>query len=381
MYRITDTSNRVEPVRYAMIGGGPGAFFAPYHRLAARMSGQWQLVAGAFSSDAGRNHAAGRNLGVGDDRIYTDAEALVRGEAGRPDAAEAAVVVTPNHLHATACRTLLRAGLHVVCDKPLAISIQEGDELVSLAAAQERILGVTYTYLGFPMVREARARIARGDVGQVRMVYCEYLQEWLGQDEEALGAKHAAWRMDPSRAGPTGTLGDVGTHAFALSEYLAGEEVVSLNAALDTFVEGRQLDDNDIVTLRYESGARGLIWATQVAPGHRNGLRCKVIGTKASLEWCQEQPERLWIGDLGGADRILYRGQSEMLETATNTLPAGNPEGYMEALALLYDEYAAAIRGSTATSGTPMAREGARGLRFIDACLKSSRAQGNKSAL
>ena len=382
MYRLASDLVKRERVPVAMIGGGAGSFFAPYHRAAMRLSGRWDLVAGAFSSDPDRSKAAGDALGIAPDRVDADVHDLVRRERERPDGARAVAVVTPNHLHFEACRAAIEAGLGVICDKPLVNGIEEARTLARMARANGTFFGMTYTYCGFPLVREARTRVLAGDVGEVRFAYAEYLQEWVADRPENLGAKYGAWRADPAKAGPTGTLGDVGTHAFNLLEFVTGRRTDRISATMLTTVPGRMLDDCDVVQLRFEGGPSGLIWASQAAPGHRNGLRFKIVGSQGSLEWAQEAPETLRIGRLGQPDSILHRGQRGMTAEGGGevTLPAGNPEGYLEALAILYTDFAEAIGSATEAPTAhyphPGVVEGLRGVAFCEAALASSRAEG-----
>jgi predicted dehydrogenase len=379
-YKLASDLDRWKRLPIGMIGGGRGSFFAPYHRAALRLSGRWSLDAGVFSSDRPRSIEAAQALGVEADRTYETVGALAKGESSRSDGIRAAAVVTPNYLHFDACKTLIEHGLGVICDKPLVNSLEEARVLRQLAQKNGVFFGMTYTYCGYPMVREARQLIQQRSIGDIRFVYVEYLQEWLADEPENLGAKASGWRTDPSKAGPTGTLGDVGTHAFNLAEFVTAAKATELSANLMTTVSGRSLDDNDIVQLRFDGGFSGLLWATQAAPGHRNGLRIKVVGTTGSLEWRQELPETLLIGELGQPDRILYRGQRVMTASGATqtTLPAGNPEGYHEALAILYCDFADAIEspGEKSSFPFPSLEDGVRGVALCDASLRSSAGHG-----
>lgn len=376
-YKLASDLDNPPRFSVGMIGGGRGSFFAPYHRAAMRLSGRWNLAAGVFSSDRTRSLEAADALGVARDRTYETVADLAKAETSRQDGIRVATVVTPNHLHFDACKTLLEHGLGVICDKPLVNSVWEAEVLAGLARETGAFFGMTYTYCGFPMVREARARIADGEIGDVRFVYVEYLQEWLTEEPDT---KAGRWRVDPSMAGPTGTLGDVGTHAFNLAEFVTNSRVSDLSANLMTMTAGRALDDNDVLQLRFETGARGLLWATQAAPGHRNCLRIKVVGSKGSIEWRQEAPETLLIGELRQPDRILHRGQAAMTPAGASqtTLPAGNPEGYNEALAILYSDFADAIEspGTSPAFPYPGIEEGVRGVAMCDAAIRSSENEG-----
>lgn len=380
VYKLASDLDRWKRLPLGMIGGGRGSFFGPYHRAAQRLSGRWTLAAGVFSSDRPTSLAAAEALGVEADRTYETVGALARGESSRSDGIKAAVVITPNHLHFDACKTLIQHGMGVICDKPLVNSLEEARELRQLAERHGVFFGMTYTYTGYPMVREARQLVGQGSLGDIRFVYVEYLQEWLADKPENLGAKAGGWRTDPAKAGPTGTLGDVGTHAFNLAEFMTASKVTELSANLMTMVPGRALDDNDIIQLRFDRGFSGLLWATQAAPGHRNCLRIKIIGTTGSIEWRQDVPESLLIGELGQPDRTLYRGQRTMTEVGAgqSTLPAGNPEGYHEALAILYSDFADALEapGEEAPFPYPTLEDGLRGIALCDASLRSSSARG-----
>lgn len=380
MHRLTDDIPKQKRFKAGMIGGGKGAFFAGYHRAAMRLSNRFDIVAGAFSSDPGVCLEAGEALGLEPGRTYTSYQEMVRHEVAREDPIDVAIVVTPNHLHFEPCRLLLEAGIPVICDKPLVNSLAEARELVRIADDADTFFAVTYTYCGYPMVRDARARILGGELGEVRFMYVEYLLEWLANDPTKLGAKGGLWRGDPTKAGPTGALGDVGTHAFNMLEFLSGRRCTGVNAKLSNAVPGWALDDTDVVQLEFDSGIDGLLWASLAAPGHRNGLRFKIVGTKASLTWSQEAPETLLMGRLGQADLTYRRGQLDMTSQGLDSvsLPAGNPEAYLEALANLYADYATALEAGPnwrSCPGVPIAdvREGLRGVALSEVCLESSR--------
>jgi predicted dehydrogenase len=362
-----------------MVGGGRGAFFAGYHRAAMRLCNRYDIVAGAFSSDPTLCREAGESFGVSEDRIYADFRQMAQNEARREDRIDVAIIVTPNHLHFEPCKLFLEAGIPVICDKPLVNDLDEARELVRLAEKNGTFFAVTYTYTGYPMVRDAKARIRNGELGEIRFMYVEYLLEWLAEGTSNLGAKSSSWRVDPAKAGPTGVVGDIGTHAFNMLEFLSGRRCEGLNAKLTSRTPGWPLDDNAVVQLEFEGGADGLLWVGLAAPGHRNGLRFKIVGTKASLEWKQEAPETLLLGRLGEADVIYRRGQRDMTPEgkASVSLPAGNPEAYLEALAILYADYAKALeagpnwRTSLVTPVTDV-HDGLRGVALSKACLDSN---------
>lgn len=286
-------------LRLGMVGGGRGAFIGAVHRIAARLDDRWELVAGALSSDPERAKASGEDLLLKPDRIYGDFNEMARRERRLKDGIDAVTIVTPNHAHAAAARAFLKAGIHVICDKPLTTTRREADQLAKLARESGLVFAVTHNYTGYPLVRQARAMVQSGELGAIRVVQVEYAQDWLATRVEETGSKQAEWRTDPARSGPAGAVGDIGTHAFNLAEFIVGDEVASLSAELHTFVEGRRLDDNAHMMLRFASGAKGMLWCSQVAAGLENGLRIRVYGEKAGLEWHQENPNYLTVSPLG----------------------------------------------------------------------------------
>ena len=378
MYGLTGDIPRRKRIRAGMIGGGKGSFFASYHRAAMRISDRYQIVAGAFSSDPELCREAGEAFEIEPKRSYISYRDLIAHEAARDDRIDVAIVVTPNHLHFEPCRLLLEAGIPVICDKPLVNQIDEARELLKIAQKNDTFFGMTYTYTGYPMVRDARARIQAGELGEIRFMYIEYLLEWLAEGPAKVGAKGGAWRQDPQKAGPTGALGDIGTHAFNMLEFLSGKRCTSLNAKLSSRVPGWVLDDTAVVQLEFDGGAEGLLWASLAAPGHRNALSFKIVGTKASLEWKQETPDTIWLGRLGQADMIYHRGQRDMTPEGMESvsLPAGNPEAYLEALAYLYVGFAQALEAGPnwrKANVSPIAdlKEGFRGVALSHASLQS----------
>jgi predicted dehydrogenase len=368
------------PIRLGMVGGGQGAFIGAVHRIAARLDGHFQLVAGALSSQPARAKASAAELGLAPDRAYATFAEMAKAESKRSDGIEAVAVVTPNHLHFAAAKAFLEAGIHVICDKPLTATLEDAEALAQAASASGRIFVLTHNYTGYAMVRQAREMVAAGALGALRVVQVEYVQEWLTERLEETGQKQAAWRTDPTRSGAGGCVGDIGTHAYNLARFVSGLEVDQLAAELTTFVGGRALDDNVGVLLRFSGGARGMLWATQVAPGNENGLRLRLYGSKGGLEWEQEVPDHLWFTPFGEPKRLLTRGSAAAGEGAKRVtrVPAGHPEGYLEGFANLYAEAAAAIRAARdgrptpADVSFPTIADGLEGMRFIDACLRSS---------
>jgi len=370
-------------IRLGMVGGGRDAFIGAVHRIAARLDDQYVLVAGALSSDPTRARQSALELGLTPDRAYGDFKAMAVAEAAREDGIEVVAIVTPNHLHAPVAAAFLQAGIHVICDKPLATTVAEARDLVRLTKQTGKLFAVTYNYTGYPMVRQARAMIAAGELGGIRVVQVEYVQDWLTERLEATGQKQAAWRTDPAQAGAGGALGDIGTHAYHLACFVTGLTLDSLCADLTTFVSGRRLDDNAQIMLRFQGGARGALWASQVAPGNENGLRLRVYGTKGGLQWHQENPNELWHSALGQPPRRLTRGGPGAGPSATRVtrIPAGHPEGYLEGFATIYTEVGHAIRAARHRKKPdgevlfPSVEDGLHGVEFIDAAVKSS-AQG-----
>ncbi|WP_349261173.1 Gfo/Idh/MocA family oxidoreductase [Povalibacter sp.] len=365
-----------------MIGGGRGAFIGAVHRMASRLDDRYELVAGAFSSDAQRSRDSGADLHLASDRCYATLEEMVSRERQRADRVDAIAIVTPNHLHYRAAKLCLDAGFHVICDKPLTTTLEDAEDLVSTAESVRRVFAVTYNYSGYPLVRQARQMIAEGLLGDLRVAQIEYAQDWLATDLETAGNKQAAWRVDPQRSGVAGAIGDIGTHAFHLAEFITGVQVAKLAADLSTQVTGRRLDDNGQMLLRFANGASGSLWASQVAPGNENGLRVRLYGSKAGIEWSQEHPNQLRFAPLGEQPRFITRGGAGLGRSATaaSRVPSGHPEGYIEAFAQIYSDTAdlilAANQGRAAGEGAllvPTVSDGLRGVRFIHAAVESSR--------
>ncbi|MGE3832051.1 MAG: Gfo/Idh/MocA family protein [Parvibaculaceae bacterium] len=371
-------------IRLGMIGGGQGAFIGAVHRLAARMDDQYEFVAGALSSTPARARASGRELGLAKDRIYTDYQEMAAAESQRDDGIEAVAIVTPNNIHVPAAKAFIEAGSHVICDKPLSVSLKEAKSLETLLKKNRGIVfALTHNYSGYPMIRHAREMIARGDLGQIRIVQAEYPQDWLTEDIENSGQKQAAWRTDPKQSGG-GAIGDIGTHAYQLGCFVTGLTAREVAAEMMTFVKGRKVDDNVNALLRYRGGARGMLWASQVAPGNENGLRLRVYGTKGGLDWVQADPNYLWFTPFGQEKRLITRGGAGAGGAAARVtrVPPGHPEGYLEGFANIYTEAARAIKarrsGKRADKEVlfPGIADGVAGMAFIEACKKSSARNG-----
>ena len=371
-------------IRLGMVGGGEGAFIGAVHRLAARMDDHYTFVAGALSATPDKAKRSGEALGLDPSRNYPDFETMAREEAKRADGIEAVAIVTPNHMHAGPVLAFLKAGVHVICDKPLTTSLAEAKKLQAAVEKSGRVFALTHNYTGYPLVRQAREMVKAGELGDIRLVQVEYPQEWLTENLEDSGQKQADWRVDPTRSGAGGCIGDIGTHAYNLADFITGLEVKELSAELTTFVKGRRLDDNCQVSLRYANGARGTLWASQVAPGNENGLRIRVYGSKGGLEWVQANPNYLMHTPFGKNMQIITRGGPGAGPAAgrMTRIPNGHPEGYLEAFANIYTEAAHAIRAARAGKKPPKdvlfptIADGVKGLAFIEAAVASSAKDG-----
>jgi predicted dehydrogenase len=376
-------------IRLGMVGGGRDAFIGAVHRIASRIDDQYELVAGCFSSDPQKSAASGADLGVDANRTYADFTEMAIKEAKRKDGIEVVAIVTPNHMHAPVALQFLKRGIHVICDKPLTATLPEAKKLAKAAETSGVIFALTHNYTGYPMIRQAKAMVAAGDLGDIRLVQVEYAQDWLAEPLEASGQKQADWRTDPARSGAGGSTGDIGTHAFNLANFVSGLTLDTLAADLQSFVPGRRVDDNAHVLLRYQGGARGMLWCSQVASGCENGLRLRVFGTKAGIEWAQEDPNYLWVTPFGAPRYRLTRGGAGTDPEAARLtrIPPGHPEGYLEGFANIYAEAARAIQarrdGSAldASVNFPGLKEGLEGVAFVDACVRSSKRNGAWTSL
>jgi len=369
-------------IRLGMVGGGPGAFIGAVHRIAARMDDHYELVAAALSSDAARSRSAAQDLHIAPDRAYGSYTEMAAAEAKRQDRIEVVSIVTPNNLHYPMAKAFLEAGIHVICDKPLTTTVEEALDLAALVRRSGLIFGLTHNYTGYPMVRQARQMIAEGQLGRIRVVQVEYAQDWLATPLEKTGQKQAAWRTDPAQSGAGGSLGDIGTHAYNIACFVTGLHCREIAADVSIFVPGRRLDDNAQLLLRFAEGAKGALWASQVATGSANNLRLRVYGEKAGIEWHQEEPNTLQFARLGEAPEIIRRpgpgGNSPAAQASR--IPAGHPEGYLEAFAQLYTDLAEQIVARREGRSPPPAsllvpnvEDGVEGMRFIAATLESGR--------
>lgn len=379
------TEIRQGPIRLGMVGGGKDAFIGAVHRIAARLDGEFQLVAGALSSTPERSLESGLALGLDPTRAYGSYQEMAAVESARADGIEAVAIVTPNHMHFPIAQEFLKHGIHVICDKPMTSILADAEKLAKLAGESDALFVLTHNYTGYPMIRQAREMIANGEIGTIRVVQAEYAQDWLTEAVEASGSKQAAWRTDPAQSGAGGSIGDIGTHAFNLLSFVTGLRTDELAAELHRFVPGRRVDDNAHILLRFEGGARGMLWSSQVAPGNENGLRLRIYGDRGGLEWFQEEPNKLWFTRFGEPKRLITRnGAGAGLASArVSRIPPGHPEGYLEGFANIYAEAARAIRARQAGQPIPAevvlptVRDGVDGLKFIDACVHSSTKNGS----
>lgn len=374
-------------IKMGMVGGGQGAFIGAVHRMAAALDGQIELVCGAFSSDPARSKASGEALFLPEERVYGSYEEMIIAEKALPEGErmDFVAIVTPNHIHFGPAKMALEHGFHVICDKPLCFSMEEALELESLVHQTGLLFALTHNYTGYPMVKQARAMIQAGEIGEIRKVVAEYPQGWLSTFLEGSDQKQAAWRTDPSRSGIAGAMGDIGTHAENLAEYITGLQISELCADLSTFVPGRKLDDDGNVLLRFHNGAKGVLFASQIAAGEENNLKIRVYGEKGGLEWSQMEPNTLIVRWLNNPTQLLRTGVGSLYPSANAhaRIPAGHPEGYLEAFANIYRNFAHCVQARLANTAPdpiladfPGVEDGVRGMRFIEKVVESSQRGG-----
>lgn len=373
-------------LRLGMIGGGEGAFIGAVHRIAAQLDNQYELVCGAFSSNPDRSKASGASLGLPAHRVYNSYHELFERENQLPESERVQVIsiVTPNHVHFEPTKLALQHGFHVVLDKPMTFSLAEAQELKSVVRDTGILFCLTHTYTGYPMVKEAREIIRAGKLGKIRKIYVEYPQGWLSKFEEGKDNKQAAWRTDPNQSGIAGAMGDIGTHAFNLAEYISGLQVTKLCADINIVVEGRQLDDDGAVLLKFDNGASGVLFATQIAAGEENNVKIRVYGENGGLEWQQNDANSLLIKWMDRPTEILRTGAGYLGSYAKHNTrtPSGHPEGYLEAFANLYRNFAlsvkAGIKGDEAEKewlDFPGIEDGIRGMAFIENVIASGKSE------
>jgi predicted dehydrogenase len=372
-----------QKLKMGMVGGGRDAFIGAVHRMAARLDGRIELVAGAFSSDAAKSRASGQDLGLDPSRVYPDYETMAAAESKLPESAriDFVSIVTPNNVHFPPAKAFLEAGFHVVCDKPMTYDLVEAKALSDLVKSTGKVFALTHNYTGYPMVKEAREMVRNGHLGKILKVVAEYPQGWLIQPIDAEGQKQAAWRTDPSRTGASSCIGDIGTHAENLGRYITGLKIDELCADFTTFVPGRRLEDDGNLLIRYQGGARGVLYASQVSVGEENDLSIRVYGTKASLEWHQEHPNELIVKFPDAPRKIYRRGNSYVSDVAKRftRLPFGHPEAFIEAFANIYLEAARAIEAVKQGKSTPSdidyptVEDGVLGMAFIATAVASAK--------
>ena len=368
-------------IRIGMVGGGKDAFIGGVHRIALRLDGNYELVAGSFSSNFDNSKETGKDLGLAEDRIYETYQEMAEKESARSDGIHVVAIVTPNHLHVPIAKIFAEKGIHIICDKPLALSTKEAIELKNIVENKKIIFALTHNYTGYPMVRHARSLIQKNDLGSIRVVQAEYPQDWLTTKAEDSGLKQAEWRTDPKRSGNGGCIGDIGTHAFNLIRFITGLEVDELSADIHTFVKGRLLDDNAQIMLRFKGGAKGAIWSSQVAVGNENNLKIRVFGENGGLEWRQEDPNYLYYTEFGKPTQKITRGSGSANEEANDVtrIPPGHPEGYLEGFANIYSDVYKRLFAQTnkqnydqSNDCYPTIYDGVEGMRFIETVLKSN---------
>ncbi len=372
----------MKKLKMGMVGGGTGSFIGKVHLMAASLDNQIELVCGAFSKDPQKSLRSGLEIGLGEERIYSSYDEMIEKERSLPEKVrmDFISIVTPNNTHFEPARLALEKGFHVVCDKPLAFSLEEAAKLKKLVNRTGKLLAVTYTYTGYPMIKEARHIIQSGRLGKIRKILVEYLQGWLSEAIENTGNKQAQWRTDPLQAGKSCTMGDIGIHAANLAEYVTAQAISHLCSDVATFVPGRKLDDDGSILLRFNGGARGVLTASQICTGEENALKIQVYGEKGGLEWHQMEPNSLILKWPNRPKEILRTGTSYVSEAASvhTRLPAGHPEGYIEAFANIYRNFALAVK--RLKEGKPInplfdfpgIEEGVRGMLFIEKAIESS---------
>ncbi len=365
-------------IKLGMVGGGQGAFIGAVHRIAARIDDRYQLIAGALSSDPERAAASAAELGIEAGRSYSSFTEMAKIEAKKPGGIEVVAIVTPNNLHVDAAVAFLEAGIHVICDKPLSISLAEGFRIKNSLQKSSAKFFLSHNYTGYPLIREARDMIAAGKLGRIRVVQAEYVQDWLAEPLETTGQKQATWRTDPKITGGGGAVGDIGTHAYNLLHYVTGLNAIELAADLSSHVHGRSVDDNAHIWLRFPCGAKGQLWISQIAIGNENALRLRIYGDRGGLDWEQENPNVLWFTPLGGLRQRITRGSSNLSQAASaaTRIPAGHPEGYLEAFATLYSDIADVLINQKPSDHLPNIMDGLDGMWFIEACIASSKNNG-----
>lgn len=371
-------------LRYGMVGGGPGAFIGAVHRSAAALDGEIELVAGAFSSDPEKSRRQGAELFLDESRVYGSYEEMADREAALPEGEriDFVSIVTPNHMHFPIAKAFIERGIHVVCDKPMTMTVEEAEALCRLVKEHDVVFALTHNYTGYPMVKQARELVRAGKLGEIRKVVAEYPQGWLASLIEAEGSKQAAWRTDPKQAGVSSAIGDIGSHAENLVRYVTGLELEAVCADIKTFVPGRQLEDDANLLVHFKGGARGVLYCSQISVGEENNLRIRVYGTEASLDWQQEDPNYLYVRQVNGPTQVYRRGNDylEPIARHNSRLPFGHPEAFIEAFANVYRNAGRTIAARLAGEQPqpfdldfPTVQDGAIGVHFIHTAIESGR--------
>ncbi len=367
-------------LKLGMVGGGQGAFIGGVHRIASRMDDHYELVAGCLASSPDTAHASAKELGIDAERSYDDFLSMAEKESSRDDGIDVVAIVTPNHLHYPIAESFLSKGIHVICDKPLTHNLEDAENFHKVVSSSNALFALTHNYTGYPMVRQAREMFRNGEIGELRIIQVEYAQDWLTLPIEKDGQKQASWRTDPSKAGMGGSIGDIGSHAYNLADFITGAKLEELCADISSFVPGRKNDDNAHVLLRYANNAKGMLWSSQVAPGNENALRIRVYGEKGGLSWEQENPNYLTVDIFGKAKKIIRRAGNESSDIGNRVtrIPPGHPEGYLEGFANIYADFAKQISAFQNSQKpdeelllVPTIDDGLKGVKFITSVVES----------
>ena len=367
-------------LKLGMVGGGQGAFIGSVHRIASRIDDHYELVAGSLASNPEVAHASAKELGINENRSYSTYSEMAEKESKLKNGIDVVAIVTPNHLHYPIAEAFIKKGIHVICDKPLTHNLEDAEKFYECVKNSKALFALTHNYTGYPMVRQAREMCRNGSIGKLRVIQVEYAQDWLTLPIENEGQKQASWRTDPSKAGMGGSIGDIGSHAFNLADFITGAKLTELCADISSFVEGRKNDDNAHVLLRYENGVKGMLWSSQVAPGNENALKIRIYGDKGGLEWEQENPNYLRVDIFGEAKKIIRRAGNETMDVAgrVTRIPPGHPEGYLEGFANIYSDFAKQIQSLKNNQIieeelllVPSIEDGLKGVKFISTVVES----------
>ena len=367
-------------LKLGMVGGGQGAFIGSVHRIASRIDDHYELVAGSLASNPEVAHASAKELGINENRSYSTYSEMAEKESKLKNGIDVVAIVTPNHLHYPIAEAFIKKGIHVICDKPLTHNLEDAEKFYKCVKNSKALFALTHNYTGYPMVRQAREMCRNGTIGKLRVIQVEYAQDWLTLPIENEGQKQASWRTDPTKAGMGGSIGDIGSHAFNLADFITGAKLTELCADISSFVEGRKNDDNAHVLLRYENGVKGMLWSSQVAPGNENALKIRIYGDKGGLEWEQENPNYLRVDIFGEAKKIIRRAGNETMDVAgrVTRIPPGHPEGYLEGFANIYSDFAKQIQSLKNNQIieeelllVPSIEDGLKGVKFISTVVES----------